>query len=147
MSTIQYSLHTSFSTFLEKNLDKCMLMQKRNSCDGPCRSVAERSPRPRSGRSPRGATDVRGQGQQPRGATPYPRSGAAARRSYPTSEVRGGGREYQAATAQEQPIGATPRPRSGVAARRSYPMPKAKGGGREEKPHIQGAVAVWAQEG
>ena len=28
---------------------------------------------------------------QPRGVTPPPRSGAAAGRSYPTSEVRGGG--------------------------------------------------------
>ena len=52
------------------------------------------------------------------------------------SEVRGSGRECQAATAQEwlrratqvqgqgqQPRGATPRPRSGVAAGWSYPMP------------------------
>ena len=33
------------------------------------------------------------EGRQPGGATPRPRSGAAAGRSYPTSEVRGGGRE------------------------------------------------------
>ena len=26
-------------------------------------------------------------------------------------------------------------------------MPEARGGGREEQPHIQGVVAVWAQEG
>ena len=26
-------------------------------------------------------------------------------------------------------------------------MPKVRGGGREEQPHVQGAVAVWAQEG
>ena len=29
----------------------------------------------------------------------------------------------------------------------SYPMPVVRGGGREEQPHIQGAVAVQAQEG
>ena len=26
-------------------------------------------------------------------------------------------------------------------------MPKARGGSREEQPHVQGAVAAWAQEG
>ena len=36
------------------------------------------------------------------------------------SEVRGGGRERQAATPQEQPRGLTLRPRSGAAAGRSY---------------------------
>ena len=39
------------------------------------------------------------------------------------SEVRGSGREYQTATAQEGRRGATPRPRSGVADGRRYPMP------------------------
>ena len=29
----------------------------------------------------------------------------------------------------------------------SYPMPKVRGSGREEQPHVQGAVAVGAQEG
>ena len=53
---------------------------------------------------------VRGQGQKPGG--PHARR-AAAKRSYPTSEVRGSGREYQPATAQERPRGATLRPRSG----------------------------------
>ena len=48
------------------------------------------------------------------------------------SEVRGSGRECQAATVQEQPRGATPRRRPGATARRS---------------HIQGAVAAGAQEG
>ena len=38
---------------------------------------------------------------------------AAAKRSYPTSEVRGSSRECQTATTQERPRGATPRPRSG----------------------------------
>ena len=46
-------------------------------------------------------------------------------RSYPMSEVRGGGRE-------ELP---------------HAPKPEARGGGREEQPHIQGAVAAQAQEG
>ena len=27
------------------------------------------------------------------------------------------------------------------------PMPEASGGSREEQPHVQGAVAAWAQEG
>ena len=49
---------------------------------------------------------------------------------------------------QEWPRGATPRLRSGVgAAKRSYPTSEARGGGREEQPHLQGAVAAWAQEG
>ena len=26
-------------------------------------------------------------------------------------------------------------------------MPKVRGGGREEQPHVEGAVAAWAQEG
>ena len=85
---------------------------------------------------------------------------AAAKRSYPTSEVRGSGREYQTATAQEQPRGATPRLRSGAAAGRRYPASKVRGGdersyptsqvrgsGLEEQPHVQGPVAAWVQEG
>ena len=99
-----------------------------------------------------------------------------AKRSYPTSKVRGSGREYQIATAQERPREATPRLRSGGAAERRYPesevrggdersyptsevrgsgweelphtpKPEVKGGGGEEQPHIQGAVAARAQEG
>ena len=42
-------------------------------------------------------------------------SPSAAKRSYPTSEVRGSGLECQAATAQEWPRGAAPHPRSGAA--------------------------------
>ena len=88
----------------------------------------------------RRATQVRDQGRQPGGATPCPRSGAAAERSYPTSEVRGGC----------QPRGDTPQrrsgavagrsyhththPRPGVVARRSYPTPEARGGGQELRP-------------
>ena len=32
-------------------------------------------------------------------------------------------------------------------AERSYPTSEVRGGGREEQPHVQGAVAVWTQEG
>ena len=66
---------------------------------------------------------IRGQGQNPGG--PRARR-VATKRSYPMSEIKGSGRECQAATAQEQlrgatqvqgqgrrPGGATPRPRSG----------------------------------
>ena len=72
---------------------------------------------------------------------------AVAKRSYPTSEVRGIGRECQAATAQEWLRGAIPCPRSGVAARRSHPASEARGGGQEKQPHVQGAVAAWVREG
>ena len=34
-----------------------------------------------------------------------------------------------------------------MAAGRSNPMPEARGSGQEELPHVQGAVAAWAQEG
>ena len=64
-----------------------------------------------------------------RGDTPS-MSGAVAGRSYPTSEVRGGGREElpHAGGQGQQLRGATPRPRSGVAAERSNPMSKVRGG-------------------
>ena len=84
----------------------------------------------------------------------------AAKKSYPTSEVRGSGLECQAAEAQERPRGATqvrgqgwrpggatPHPRPGVAALRSNPMPETRDGGREDQPHVQEAVAARAQEG
>ena len=79
----------------------CTIVQKRTGCYGPCRSMAERS------------------------YTPRPRSGAAARRSYPMP----------------------PRPRPGAAARRSNPTPNTRGGSWEDQPHVQGVVAVRAQEG
>ena len=75
---------------------------------------------------------------------------AVAKRSYPTSEVRGSGREYQTAMVQERLRGATPHPRSGVAAERrypasevrgsderSYPASEVRGGGQEEQPHAR----------
>ena len=40
-----------------------------------------------------------------------------------------------------------PTPEARAAAERSYPTPKVRGGGWEEQPHVQGAVAAWAQEG
>ena len=63
---------------------------------------------------PRRGTQVRGQGWQPRGATLHLRSGAEAERSYPESEVRGGGPEEL----------------------KHAPMPKTRGGGQEELPHV-----------
>ena len=59
-------------------------------------------------------------------------------KSYPMSEVRGGGQEE---------IPHAPSPRPGAVGERSYPTPEAKGSGREEQPHVQGAVAARAQEG
>ena len=87
-----------------------------------------------------------------------------AERSHPTSEVRGRSRED---TMPEgwRPKGVTPRPRSQgqgqqlggdtprpnprprVVSGRSNPTTEARGGGREDQPHMQGAVAAWAQEG
>ena len=88
------------------------------------------------------------QGQKP-GGTHARRT--AAKRSYPTSEVRGSGREYQTATAQD---GRKELPRvrgwggGGEAAERrypaseirggderSYPVSEVRGGGSEEQPH------------
>ena len=60
---------------------------------------------------------------------------AATKSSYPTSDVRGSGRECQTATVQERPRGATPRPRSEGAAERRYPASEVRGGGQEEIPH------------
>ena len=101
-----------------------------------------------------------GQGQKPGGA--HARR-AVAKRSYPTSEVRGSSRTYQTAMVQERLRGATQCPRSGGAAERRYPAsevrgggreelhhspkPEARGGGWEDQPHVQGAMAVRAQEG
>ena len=82
----------------------------------------------------------------------------AAERSYPTSEVRGGGREEvpHARGQGQRPGGATPRPRSGAVAERSNPTSKqrwlcghrsaqrsystfkVRRGGGEEIPLVQG---------
>ena len=68
---------------------------------------------------------IRGQGRQRRGDTQSPRSGKAARRRYPTP----------------------PHLRPGAVVRRTNHMPEARGSDQEDKPHVQGAVAAWAQEG
>ena len=49
--------------------------------------------------------------------------------------------------AEAWPRGAAPHPRSGAAAERSFPTPEVRRGGPEEQPHVQGVVAVRAQEG
>ena len=54
-----------------------------------------------------------------------PRSGAAAGRSYPTPPSR----------------------RPGAEAGKTNATPEARGEGREDQPHVQGAMAAWAQEG
>ena len=59
-----------------------------------------------------------------------------AERSYPTSEVRGSGRECQAAMVQEWPRGATPRPRSGVTAESA--RLRQRRSSQEELPHVGG---------
>ena len=76
------------------------------------------------------------EGRRPRGVTPRPRSGAAAessrlrwgrngREELPC--IRGQGRQLRGDT--------------------TCPKPEARGDGWEELPHVQGAVAAWAQEG
>ena len=84
-----------------------------------------------------------------RGATPHPRPGAAAGRSYPTSEVRGGSRE-ELPKSEVRGSGQEELPHirgQGGVVGRSYPTPKSRGDGWEEQPHVQGAVAARAQEG
>ena len=81
--------------------------QSTGSCD-EAQSAAERK-YPTSEIRGRNREDPMPEGRRPRGATPRPRSGAAARRSYPMSE---------------QPRGATPPPRPGTAAGRSNPTSK-----------------------
>ena len=75
---------------------------------------------------------IRGQGQEL--GRPHAR-GVVAKRSYPTSEVRGGSRKE------------LHRPRPGAAAGRSYPTSKARGSGQKEQLHVQGVVAAPVQEG
>ena len=77
---------------------KSWTQQSTGGCDGHAKCGREEPPH------------VRGQGQKPGGLQARR---AAAKRSYPMSEVRGSGREYQTVMAQERPRGATPHPRSG----------------------------------
>ena len=71
---------------------------------------------------------------------------STAKRSYPTSEVRGRSQEDPMPKGW-RPRGVTPLPRSGSATERSYPVSEVRGGGRKDQPHIHGAVVTWAQEG
>ena len=54
------------------------------------------------------------------------------------SKVRGSGREYQTATAQEQLRGATPRSRSGWDSLEETPSVRGQGQQQEEFSHVQG---------
>ena len=95
----------------------------------------------------RGREDPMPQGRQPRGVIPCPRSGAVAE-SARLRQRRNGREDLPHVQGQgRRPGGATPRPRSGLAAKRSYPAFEVRGGGWEDKPHVQGAVGAWAQEG
>ena len=61
-----------------------------------------------------------------------------AERSYPVSEVRGGDqRSYPASEVRGSDQEELPH----------APKPEARGGSWEDQPHVQGAVAVRAQEG
>ena len=79
-----------------------------------------------------------------RGATPRPRSGAEAGR---TPCLKGGGQEELPQVPGQGQWLRVPGCDSAGTAERSYPASEARDGGREEQPHIQGAVAAWAQEG
>ena len=59
---------------------------------------------------------------------------STAERSYPTSEVRGSGLEYQTTMVQERPRGATLHPRPGKAAERSHPASEARAATRRSNP-------------
>ena len=78
-----------------------------------------------------------------------------AKRSHPASEVRGGGREEPP---HNRGQGWHPRPRAAAGRSNltpearavtggSNPTPNTRGGCREGQPHVQGVVAVRAQEG
>ena len=83
------------------------------------------------------------QGQRRQPKVPGCSTGVAAR-SYPTSEVRGGGRdELPHSRGQRLRLRqGTTLPRSGAVVKRTYLMLEVRGGDQEEQPHIQGAVAV-----
>ena len=69
---------------------------------------------------------------------PCLRPGAAARRSNPTSEVRGSSPE-ELPVSEVRDGGQEELPQA--------PTAEDKGGSREELPHVQGAMAAGAQEG
>ena len=84
------------------------------------------------GQWPRGVTPIRGQGQRLR--VPNCDGTGTAERSYPVSEVRGGG-------GGGRPKEDTLRLRSGVAARRRYPTPQTRGQGQRAGGATPGAQA------
>ena len=73
------------------------------------------------------------------------------KKSYSTSKVRGSDeRNYpdsEVGTVAGRSYSMPPSPRPRAAAGRSNPTPEIRGGGQEDQPHVQGAVAVQAQEG
>ena len=79
----------------------------------------------------------------PGGANPRLRSGAAAERSYPTTEERVGGWEVRGQGLRLGVPGCD---------KCIYPRPEVRGGGQEELPHVQGqgrdreCQAVMAKE-
>ena len=86
-------------------------------------SAAQRS-HPTSEVRGRSREDPMPEGRWPRGATPHPRSGGAAERRYPASEVRAGGQEElkhapkpEARGDGREELSQTPRPRPGAVTR------------------------------
>ena len=75
----------------------------------------------------------------PRGATLHPRSGGAAKRSYPASKARGGSREELPHAPKPEARGGSwekqPMPEAWGCDERSYPTSEVRGSGREELPH------------
>ena len=74
---------------------------------------------------------IQGQGRQPRGATPHPRSGAAAKRSYPMPEVRVVAKMSNRTSKERWLCGCR-------RAEKGYSTFKVRRGGREEIPLVQG---------
>ena len=82
---------------------------------------------------------------------------STAKRSYPTSELRGrngrtpcpkgGGQEELPHVRGQGQRPRVPGCDGAGTAERSYPVSEARGGGREGQPHVQGVVAAQAQEG
>ena len=127
-------------------------------CDGCAKVQAAATGAPSAAERCHPTSEVRGRSQEdpmperqwPGGVTPRPRSGGAAKRRYPTSEVRGSNeRSYPTSKVRgggQEELPHAPRRRPRAAAWRSNPMTEARGSGWEDQPHVQGPVAVWAQE-
>ena len=75
----------------------------------------------------------------------------AAKRRYPASEVRGGDeRSYPASEVRGgswEELPHAPKPEARGGGWEEQQTSEARGGGWEDQPHVQGAVAVRAQEG